>query len=420
MNKTLYLIFICLLLCAGTRLVAQTFDYNRVSGHPRLLMKQGEEQQIRESLKDNPEMQRVYKQIVGEADRLLVCPTLTYKKEGRRLLAVSREALKRIFDLSFVYRMTGEDKYRLRAEQEMEFVEKNRLSCLTLKDEAYPSRLRECEDAPIVLFFKGNTDFNRLHVVDMVGTRRATDYGKQFCADFLRDLAVLCPDVLVVSGLAYGIDIHAHRAALANHLPTVAVLAHGLDRIYPYVHRKTAIDMLAQGGLLTEFLTGTNPDKHNFVSRNRIVAGMSDATIVVESAAKGGSLITAELAEGYHRDCFAVPGRVTDESSIGCNRLIRDNKAALIQSAEEFVQIMGWAVAEQPARTEGIQRNLFPELTEEEELVVRILMRQGDLHINAMVVEADIPVNRMSALLFELEMKGVVKAMVGGVYHLLT
>ena len=306
----------------------------------------------------------------------------------------------------------------LRAEQEMEFVEKNRLSCLTLKDEAYPSRLRECEDAPIVLFFKGNTDFNRLHVIDMVGTRRATDYGTQFCADF--DLAVLCPDVLVVSGLAYGIDIHAHRAALANHLPTVAVLAHGLDRIYPYVHRKTAIDMLAQGGLLTEFLTGTNPDKHNFVSRNRIVAGMSDATIVVESAAKGGSLITAELAEGYHRDCFAGPGRVTDESSIGCNRLIRDNKAALIQSAEEFVQIMGWAVAEQPARTEGIQRNLFPELTEEEELVMRILMRQGDLHINAMVVEADIPVNRMSALLFELEMKGVVKAMVGGVYHLLT
>ena len=147
----------------------------------------------------------------------------------------------------------------LRAEQEMEFVEKNRLSCLTLKDEAYPSRLRECEDAPIVLFFKGNTDFNRLHVIDMVGTRRATDYGKQFCIDFLRDLAVLCPDVLVVSGLAYGIDIHAHRAALANHLPTVAVLAHGLDRIYPYVHRKTAIDMLAQGGLLTEFLTGTNP-----------------------------------------------------------------------------------------------------------------------------------------------------------------
>lgn len=307
----------------------------------------------------------------------------------------------------------------LRAEREMEFVEKNRLSCLTLKDEAYPSRLRECEDAPIVLFFKGNTDFNRLHVINMVGTRQATDYGKQFCNDFLCDLSALCPDVLVVSGLAYGIDIHTHRAALAHHLSTVAVLAHGLDRIYPYVHRKTAIDMLEQGGLLTEFLTETNPDRHNFVSRNRIVAGMSDATIVVESAAKGGSLITAELAEGYHRDCFAVPGRITDTASIGCNQLIRDNKAALIQCAEEFVQMMRWTAAGQPAKPESIQRNLFPELTAEEELIVRILTRQGDLHINTLVVEADIPVHRMSALLFELEMKGVVKAMVGGVYHLL-
>ena len=160
----------------------------------------------------------------------------------------------------------------LRAEREMEFVEKNRLTCLTLRDETYPSRLRECEDAPIVLFFKGNTDFNRLHVINMVGTRRATEYGKQFCADFVHDLSVLLPDVLIVSGLAYGIDIHVHRAALADNMSTVAVLAHGLDRIYPFVHRKTAVDMLANGGLLTEFLTGTNPDRHNFVSRNRIVA----------------------------------------------------------------------------------------------------------------------------------------------------
>ncbi|OKZ06685.1 MAG: DNA protecting protein DprA [Bacteroides oleiciplenus] len=307
----------------------------------------------------------------------------------------------------------------LRAEREMDFVEKNRLTCLTLKDEAYPSRLRECEDAPVMLFFKGNVDFNRLRVIDVVGTRNATEYGKQFCADFLRDLSALCPDVLVVSGLAYGIDIHAHRAALANNLSTVAVLAHGLDRIYPYVHRKTAIDMLENGGLLTEFLTGTNPDRHNFVSRNRIVAGMSDATIVVESADKGGSLITADLAVGYQRDCFAVPGRITDASSKGCNLLIRDSKAALIQSAEDFMQSMGWSAERQSAKPEGIQRNLFPELSEEEESIVRILTRQGDLHVNALVVEADIPVNRMTSLLFELEMKGVVKAMVGGMYHLL-
>ncbi|WP_373825269.1 DNA-processing protein DprA [Bacteroides heparinolyticus] len=305
-----------------------------------------------------------------------------------------------------------------RARQELEFVEKNRLTCLTLKDETYPGRLRECDDAPAVLFFKGSVDFNRLHVINMVGTRQATDYGKQFCADFLHDLAALCPDVLVVSGLAYGIDIHAHRAALANGLSTVAVLAHGLDRLYPYVHRKTAVDMLADGGLLTEFLTGTNPDRYNFVSRNRIVAGMCDATIVVESAAKGGSLITAELAESYHRDCFAVPGRITDNASIGCNRLIRDNKAALVQSAEEFVQVMGWDSMRKEVRPEGIQRNLFLELSEEEERVVHTLSQKGDLHINTLVVESNIPVNRMSVLLFELEMKGAVKAMPGDVYHL--
>ena len=305
----------------------------------------------------------------------------------------------------------------LRAEQEMEFVEKNRLSCLTLKDEAYPSRLRECEDAPIVLFFKGNTDFNRLHVIDMVGTRRATDYGKQFCADFLRDLAVLCPDVLVVSGLAYGIDIHAHQAALANHLPTVAVLAHGLDRIYPAVHRRTAAEMLTQGGLLTEFMSGTNPDRQNFVKRNRIVAGLSDATLVVESGPKGGSLITAEIAESYQRDCFAFPGRVGDTYSTGCNVLIQKNRAALIQSAEDVVKAMNWDHT--PVVPQVVQRQLFPELTPEEEQVVTHLKKHPDgIQVNTLVVETNIAINRMTSLLFNLEMKGVVRALAGGVYKL--
>ena len=306
----------------------------------------------------------------------------------------------------------------LQAEKELEWAGKNRVECLTLSDERYPSRLRECEDAPVVLFFRGNADLNRLRVVSMVGTRRATDYGKRFCADFLHDLSELCSDVLVVSGLAYGIDVHAHRAALANGLSTVGVLAHGLDRIYPAAHRKTAVDMLAGGGLLTEFPIGTNPDRHNFVARNRIVAGMSDAVIVVESAAKGGSLITAELAGGYQRDCFAVPGRATDEFSKGCNQLIRDNKAALINDASDFVNAMNWGHGMKGGRANAVQRSLFPELTEEETRVVKILSRD-DLHINTLVVEANIPVNRMSAILFELEMKGVVKALVGGVYHLL-
>lgn len=189
--------------------------------------------------------------------------------------------------------------------------------------------MRECDDAPLALFYRGNADLNTLHIINIVGTRHATPYGQDICTRFLADLSVLCPNTLIVSGLAYGIDIHAHRAALQNHFKTIGVLAHGLDRIYPAEHRKTAVSMLEQGGLLTEFTSGTNPDRQNFVKRNRIVAGMSDATVVIESAAKGGALITAELAESYHRDCFAFPGRCNDEYSIGCNNLIRKTRQCL-------------------------------------------------------------------------------------------
>ena len=304
-----------------------------------------------------------------------------------------------------------------RAEQELAFAGKHGIACLTLQDKRYPARLRECEDAPLYLFHKGHANLNSLRVVSMVGTRRATDYGRQWCNDFVRDLSARCPDLLVVSGLAYGIDIVAHRAALAHRVPTVAVLAHGLDRIYPSLHRKTATDMLEQGGLLTEFLTGTEPERYNFLSRNRIVAGMADAVIVVESGRKGGSLITASLAEGYHRDCFAVPGRATDEHSAGCNRLIRDNKAALVQDAEDFVQAMNWS--DPHTASAPVQRSLFQELTDEESRIVQLLGRQGDQDVNTLVVESGIPFSRLSALLFEMELKGIIKAQTGNVYHLL-
>ena len=306
-----------------------------------------------------------------------------------------------------------------RAEKEYEFILKNRIQCFTINDENYPSRLRECDDAPIVLFFKGNTNLNALRIINMVGTRNATDYGKQICVRFLQDLKELCPDVLVVSGLAYGIDIHAHRSALQNNFSTVAVLAHGLDRIYPATHRKTAVDMLEKGGLLTEFITETNPDRHNFVSRNRIVAGMSDATIVLESADKGGSLITADLAQGYHRDCFAFPGRYTDIQSQGCNKLIQENKAALIQSAEDLVKMMCWDAETQSPKSENIQRDLFPNLSEEEEKVVNALADSENAHINSLTIATGIPVHRINALLFELEMKGIVRVSAGNLYQLL-
>ena len=306
-----------------------------------------------------------------------------------------------------------------RAEEELVFAEKNQIQCLTFNDKDYPDRLRECDDAPIVLYYRGNTELNSLRVISIVGTRHATPYGLDLCNAFIRQLSEICPDILITSGLAYGIDIQAHRAALQYNFPTVGVLAHGLDRIYPSAHRKTAIAMLDQGGLLTEFMSGTNPDKQNFVKRNRIVAGMSDATIVIESASKGGALITAELAESYHKDCFAFPGRTTDTYSAGCNDLIKNNRASLILSAEDFVQAMGWDY-QTKAKECNIQRELFPDLSEEEKSIIQILENNNEgLQINSLVVESNIPINRMSAILFELEMKGVIRVMAGGIYRLL-
>ena len=316
-----------------------------------------------------------------------------------------------------IKQLDNPDAFR-RAERELEFAQKNGIDAICIGDRRYPSRLRECPDAPLALFFKGAANLNALRVVSMVGTRKSTDYGRQLCNDFIRDLKALCPEVLIVSGLAYGIDIAAHRAALDNQLPTIGVLAHGLDRIYPPVHRNTAVEMLEQGGLLTEYMSETNPDRQNFVQRNRIVAGMADATIVVESASKGGALITAGLATDYHRDCFAFPGRVGDPYSQGCNALIRDNRASLILSAEDFVKAMSWDLTPATRQTpQAIQRQLFLDLSPEEETLIAALRPHRDgLQINTLVVNADIPINRASALLFELEMKGVVKALAGGVY----
>ena len=231
----------------------------------------------------------------------------------------------------------------------------------------------------------------------------------------------LCPDVLIVSGLAYGVDICAHRSTLDNGMNTVAVLAHGLDDIYPSLHRDTANRMTTQGGLLTEYPTHTRPDKRNFVQRNRIVAGMSDACIVVESAAKGGGLITAGIARSYNRDVFAFPGNVGSKYSEGCNKQIRDNAAALITSAADFASAMGWnddsTLAS--ARRKGIERELFPDLSEPEAKVVSTLRKNNDLQINMLSAQADIPIAQLSPILFGMEMKGLIRTLAGGTYHLM-
>lgn len=291
---------------------------------------------------------------------------------------------------------------------------------LTMGDARYPQRLRECPDAPLVLYYKGTADLNQLRVVSIVGTRHATPYGQDLVRRFMADLRQLCPQVLIVSGLAYGIDICAHRQALQNGYETVAVLAHGLDELYPNSHRQTAEEMLTKGGLLTEFMLQTRIDKQNFVRRNRIVAGMADAVILVESAAQGGGLITTRIAQEYNRDVLAFPGPVGAPYSEGCNNLIRDRGADLISNAKDFVQAVGWTTDAQlmEAQQQGIERQLFPELTDEEKRVVEVLCKQNDLQVNMLSVQCGLPVGRLSAILFSLEMKGVVRSMAGGTFHL--
>ena len=308
-----------------------------------------------------------------------------------------------------------------RAEAEVKYMEEHKIRACTLLDDDYPQRLLECADAPLVLYYKGNSDLNQTRIISMVGTRQITNYGRDLCHKFIRELNELCPQVLIVSGLAYGVDICAHRESLANGYETIGVLAHGLDQIYPYHHRDTAAQMVEHGGLLTEFMTQTNADKANFVRRNRIVAGMSDSTIVIESAAKGGSLITAEIAQNYDRAVFAFPGNVGQPFSEGCNNLIRDNGAGLISSAEDFVKAMGWeydAVRRQ-ALADGIERQLFPELSPEEQKIVSLLQQTNDLQLNIISVKTGIAIHQITAMLFQLEMKGVIKPLAGGMYHLL-
>lgn len=308
-----------------------------------------------------------------------------------------------------------------RAEAEMQWCADNGVAAICMGDDRYPQRLKECQDAPLVVYYKGTADLNATHVVSIVGTRHCTTYGTDIVRRFCADLRSLCPQTLVVSGLAYGIDINAHRQSLMNGLPTVAVLAHGLDDLYPRQHRQTADEMVKNGGLLTEFPTLTNADKKNFVRRNRIIAGLADATIVIESRARGGGLITCSIAQSYNRDVFAFPGAVTSEMSQGCNNLIRDNGAALITSAEDFVKAMRWDNGKRlsEAREKGIERQLFPDLTDEERKIVNALTQQNDLQINLLTVRTGIPVANLSAMLFTLEMKGVVKTLAGGICHLL-
>lgn len=306
-----------------------------------------------------------------------------------------------------------------RAEEEIEFIVKNNIQYYYFTDKNYPFRLKECYDAPLILYSKCSQDLNNAKFLGIVGTRKATEYGKETCKRFIHELSAV-NNLVVVSGLAYGIDICAHKAALDAGIPTIGVVAHGLDRIYPQSHRSTAVQMLQQGGLVTEYISKTNPDRQNFVQRNRIIAGLSDALVVVESAAKGGALITADLANDYNRDVFAFPGRVADQWSMGCNSLIRTNRASLVDSASDFMKTMGWE-NNQTDKLLTIQPDLFTELTEDEQLVYTCVRKYSDgVQVNQLAVEIAFSFSKLTAILLQMEFKMLLKCLPGGVYKALS
>ena len=301
-----------------------------------------------------------------------------------------------------------------RAEKELAFIDKNKITLYTISSDTYPKRLKECQDAPVVFYYKGEADLNSVKILSIVGTRRITDYGRKQIELLVRDLAGMFPKLLIVSGLAYGVDVNAHRNSMKYRLPTVGVLAHGLDRIYPAVHRNTAAEMLRDGGLLTDFMSGTNPERENFLRRNRLIAGLSDATIVIESAEKGGSLVTADIAFSYGRDVYTFPGRVTDMFSSGCNRLIQMNKAGLISSAKDLVMSLCWDTDVKSF----IQQDLFFSAEKPDHPIIQLLQEKGEFHVNKLAMEMDLPIHKLTPTLFELEMDGHIKAFPGGIYRL--
>jgi DNA processing protein len=299
------------------------------------------------------------------------------------------------------------------AEKELNFIQKNQIRTLFYLDEEYPLRLKQCADSPIVLYIKGISDLHQEKVISMVGTRSATEYGKMCCEQIIQQLTDRNHKVLVVSGLAYGIDIAAHRAALRYKLETVAVLGHGLNMIYPAVHAPHAREIVNQGALVTEFHSQITLDRGLFVRRNRIIAGLADATLVIESADKGGALITAELANSYNREVFAVPGRITDPFSSGCNRLIAENKARILNSIEDLENALGWRKNNPP---HYIQTQLFTDLSEEENIILNTIRNHDEILIDLISLETNIPIHKVSAALLNLEFAGLVKSLPGKRY----
>ena len=303
-----------------------------------------------------------------------------------------------------------------KAEQELKYIQSENATVLYYQDANYPDRLKHCIDGPVLLFASGNINFENRKMISIVGTRQVTSYGMEFCKKLIEDLAVFNP--IIVSGFAYGVDIVAHQAAMENNLQTIGVLAHGLNQIYPKTHKKYVAKMEENGGFLTEFWSNSNPDKENFVRRNRIVAGMSEATIVIESAEKGGSLITAMIANDYNRDVFAVPGRISDKYSQGCNNLIKTQRANLLTSAADLVYILNWEILSHAQNdNKVVQKQLFVALETEEQKVYDYLQKNGKQLLDIIALECDFPIFKISSILLNMELKGVIRPLPGKLFE---
>jgi DNA processing protein len=335
----------------------------------------------------------------GDAEAIFNAPK-------HRLLQVSGIGEKTIATLNF-------DEALKKAADELKFIRKNNIDVIFYTDSRYPKRLKNCIDAPVLLYSKGNADFNARRVISIVGTRNATEYGKQLCTQLIEELQPY--GVLVISGLALGIDVAAHRECLKHNIPTVGVLGHGLDRLYPSQNRATADKMLEHGGILSEYPSNTIPGRENFPQRNRIVAGMADAVIVIEASIKGGALITAEIANSYNRDVFAFPGRVDDVYSEGCNFLIRHNKAALLTCVADLAYSLGW---EKPDDAKPVEQFMLPlDLSPEERTLFDILQQnRTPLAIDDLTIKTNMPMSQLAMNLLNMEMQGFIKSLPGKMY----
>jgi len=298
------------------------------------------------------------------------------------------------------------------AEKELQYIKSNAVQTTYFLDNDYPEKLRHCIDSPVLLFASGNINIKNSKIISIVGTRQITSYGTEFCKKLIADIAPLNP--VIVSGFAYGVDIVAHQAAMENGLQTIGVVAHGLNQTYPKVHTKYVAEIEKNGGFITEFWSNTNPDKENFVKRNRIVAGIAEATIVIESADKGGSLITANMANEYNRDVFAVPGRATDKYSQGCNNLIKTQKANLLTGAADLVYMLNWDIENS---TKPVQKQLFVELDYEEQKIYQFLQQNGKEMMDIIALQCEFPIYKISGMLLNMELKGVIRPLPGKMFE---